>query len=70
MFYRLKSVAKRRPAWVRKDLAALVRLLAAHQRKPLIAATLPLERAAEAHELIAGARVAGKVLLTSEEDSS
>ncbi|MFI7708487.1 zinc-binding dehydrogenase [Nonomuraea sp. NPDC049480] len=69
-FYRLSSTAKRRPAWVLEDLAALVRLLEAGELKPLIAAMLPLERAAEAHELLAGARVVGKVLLTPEEESS
>ncbi|MGI5290708.1 medium chain dehydrogenase/reductase family protein [Nonomuraea polychroma] len=69
-FYRLSSIAKRRPAWVLKDLTVLVRLLAARELKPLIGAMLPLECAAEAHELVAGARVAGKVLLTPEEESS
>jgi NADPH2:quinone reductase len=40
-------------------------LLAAGQVKPVISATLPLARAAEAHRLLESGAVIGKVVLTT-----
>ena len=58
---------KRRHAdWFREDLTELFGLLADRKVKPLIAAKLPLEQAALAHEQLADGSVVGKIVLVCE----
>jgi NADPH:quinone reductase-like Zn-dependent oxidoreductase len=52
-----------RPDLYRADLTTLLRMLADGQIAPVIAARLPLERAAEAHAMLNSASVSGKIML-------
>lgn len=54
---------KSRPDLYRADLTTLLRMLAEGKIAPVIAARLPLERAAEAHALLNSASVSGKIVL-------
>jgi NADPH:quinone reductase-like Zn-dependent oxidoreductase len=54
---------KTRPDLYRADLTTLLRMLAEGKIAPVIAARLPLERAAEAHALLNSASVSGKIVL-------
>ncbi|WP_179950897.1 zinc-binding dehydrogenase [Xylanimonas oleitrophica] len=53
------------PAWFASDLTLLLELAAEERIAPRIAATLPMERAAEAHRMLARG-VEGKVILRSD----
>lgn len=61
-FYRLSVATRRHPARVRAALTTLVSELDAGRLRPLIAAHVPLDRPARAHQLADG-HVRGKVLL-------
>jgi NADPH:quinone reductase-like Zn-dependent oxidoreductase len=61
--YRIQKLAVRRPGWFREDLGRLFGLLAERRIEPLVAGRLPLEEARRAHELLADARVEGKLVL-------
>jgi NADPH:quinone reductase-like Zn-dependent oxidoreductase len=52
-----------RPDLYRSDLTTLLRMLADGRIAPLIAARLPLEKAAEAHAMLNSASVSGKIVL-------
>lgn len=52
-----------RPELYQGDLATLLGLLAEGRIAPVVAARLPLERAAEAHAMLGSASVAGKIVL-------
>jgi NADPH:quinone reductase-like Zn-dependent oxidoreductase len=52
-----------RPGLYRADLARLLEMLADGAIAPVIAARLPLERAAEAHAMLNGSSVSGKIIL-------
>jgi NADPH:quinone reductase len=54
---------KSRPDLYRADLTTLLRMLAEGKIAPVIAARLPLERAAEAHAMLNSASVSGKIVL-------
>ena len=54
-----------RPDLYRTDLATLLGMLADGKIAPVIAAKLPLERAAEAHTMLNNASVSGKIVLES-----
>jgi NADPH:quinone reductase-like Zn-dependent oxidoreductase len=54
---RLKSV------WFHEDLILLLNLLKQGKIKPIITARMPLNQAAQAHELLAGGSVKGKTVL-------
>jgi NADPH2:quinone reductase len=51
------------PALVQEAVGELLELWASGAVKPLVGATFPLERAAEAHALIEARRHVGKVVL-------
>ena len=63
VFYDIRPLAKKRPAWFREDLTTLLDLLAAGKLHPVIAARLPLNQVALAHELVERADVQGKLVL-------
>ncbi|MGH6820030.1 MAG: zinc-binding dehydrogenase, partial [Methylocella sp.] len=52
-----------RPDLYRGDLATLLGMLVEGRIAPVIAARLPLERAAEAHTMLDSASVTGKIVL-------
>ena len=62
-FYDVRALQTKHQDWFRSDLTALLALLASGQIKPVIAARLPLEEVAEAHDLVEHARVQGKLIL-------
>ena len=51
------------PDLVREAIGELLELWSSGAVKPLVGATFPLERAADAHELIEARRHVGKVVL-------
>ena len=62
--YSIGGVRQKQPAWFSEDLTALFNLLAQDKIKPVIAARMPLAEASRAHELVEGAEVQGKIVLT------
>lgn len=63
--YSIQWLKRIRPAWFRKDLAALLDLLQQQKLKPLIARRFPLAQARQAHELLGQGSVIGKIVLVS-----
>jgi len=61
--YSIQWLKRRRPAWFRQDLIALLDLLGQHRIKPLIARRFPLGEARRAHELLGEGGVTGKIVL-------
>ena len=49
--------------WFHEDLTLLLNLLKQGKIKPIIAARMPLNQAAQAHELLASGSVSGKIVL-------
>jgi NADPH:quinone reductase-like Zn-dependent oxidoreductase len=64
-FYNAWSLEKSQPTAYRNDLAGVMRLLAEGRITPPIAKTMPLERAADAQQLLEQGSVRGKVVLTT-----
>lgn len=52
-----------RPAVYRQDLAAILQLVGSGKLQPLVGATFPLSRAADAHRTLEERAVAGKIVL-------
>jgi NADPH:quinone reductase-like Zn-dependent oxidoreductase len=61
--YAITDVLRAHPEWLRTDLSELVTLYADGKIDPMIAARIPLERAAEAHRMLTGERPVGKIVL-------
>src|SRR5262249_44996 len=61
--YRIQWPKRMRPAWFRRDLAALLDLLRQQKIKPLVAQRFPLTEARHAQELLAKGGVIGKIVL-------
>lgn len=62
-FYDIFGLRTTRPDWFRDDLTALTELLARGSIAPHVSGVFPPERAAEAHALIEGGRVEGRLVL-------
>jgi NADPH2:quinone reductase len=62
--YRSAITRDRHPEWYRDDVATLFRLHAQGHLHPLIAGRLRLTEACQAHELLAGGGVQGRLVLT------
>ncbi|HEX5746285.1 MAG TPA: medium chain dehydrogenase/reductase family protein [Archangium sp.] len=62
-FYSVQRLKRRRPGWYQEDLTVLLDLLRQGKIQPIIAARLPLEEAARAHELLGRGGVTGKIVL-------
>ena len=60
--YSIQTLKKRRPDWFREDLRVLLNLLKQGKIKPIIAARMPLNEAAKAHELLEKGAVMGKIV--------
>ncbi len=63
VFYVITALRKQHPEWFKEDLAELFKLLSAHKIKPVIGKIMPLEQAAEAHDLVENYKIQGKVIL-------
>jgi len=61
--YSIQWLERRKPAWFRQDLMALLELLRQQKVKPLVAQRLPLVEARHAHELLGKGGVTGKIVL-------
>jgi NADPH:quinone reductase-like Zn-dependent oxidoreductase len=70
LFYSAWSLEKRQPRAYREDLASVLRLLADGAIEPIIAKTMPLERAAAAQRLLEEGSVAGKLVLVTYPEGS
>jgi len=60
--YSIQTLKKRRPNWFREDMRVLLNLLKQGKIKPIIAARMPLNEAAKAHELLEKGSVMGKIV--------
>lgn len=63
MTYRIAQLRDRHPDWFRDDLAELMGMLRDDVIHPVVAQRIPLTEAQRAHELLAGASSAGKIVL-------
>ena len=63
MLYSIQTLKRLKPVWFHEDLILLLNLLKQGKIKPIIAARMPLSQAAQAHELLAGGSVTGKIVL-------
>ena len=69
-FYDVVRTRDRRPGWFRRDLGALLGQLAEGALRPVVGLRLPLSRAAEAHRVLEGRAVEGKVVLVPDGGSA
>jgi NADPH2:quinone reductase len=63
MLYSIQTLKRLKPDWFHEDLLLLLNLLKQGKIKPIIAAKMPLNEAAQAHELLANGSVRGKIVL-------
>lgn len=63
MLYSIQTLKRLKPDWFHEDLILLLNLLKQGKIKPIIAAKMPLNEAAEAHELLASGSIRGKIVL-------
>lgn len=66
-FYNAWALEKKQPQAYQEDLGEVLRLLGEGDIEPVVGETLPLDRAAEAHELLQRGAVQGKIVLSSDE---
>ncbi|MFY9567123.1 MAG: medium chain dehydrogenase/reductase family protein [Nitrososphaeraceae archaeon] len=63
MLYSIQTLKRLKPDWFHEDLILLFNLLEQGKIKPIIAERMPLNRAAQSHELLAGGSATGKIVL-------
>ena len=63
MLYSIQTLKRLKQDWFHEDLTLLLNLLNQGKIKPIVAAKMPLNEAAKAHELLAGGSVEGKIVL-------
>lgn len=63
MLYSIQTLKRLKPDWFHEDLILLLDLLKQEKIKPIIAARMPLNQAAQAQELLASGSVNGKIVL-------
>jgi NADPH2:quinone reductase len=63
ILYSIQTLKRLKPDWFHEDLILLLNLLEQGKIKPIIAARMPLNQAAQAHELLAGGSITGKIVL-------
>jgi hypothetical protein len=61
--YSIQMLKRRKSEWFREDLGILLNLLKHEKIKPIIAARMPLNEAARAHELLGTGSVTDKIVL-------
>ena len=64
ILYSIQTLKRLKPDWFHEDLTLLLDLLKQGKIKPIVAARMPLNQAAQAHELLASGSVKGKIVLT------
>lgn len=62
-FYSIGAMRRKHPEWFKQDLSTLFDWLAAGKIEPVIARSLPLTDARQAHELIERGEIEGKLVL-------
>jgi len=63
ILYSIQTLKRLKPDWFHEDLTLLLDLLKQGKIKPIVAARMPLNQAAQAHELLASGSVKGKIVL-------
>jgi NADPH:quinone reductase-like Zn-dependent oxidoreductase len=63
ILYSIQTLKRLKPVWFHEDLILLFSMLKQGKIKPIVAARMPLNQAAQAHELLAGGSVNGKIVL-------
>jgi NADPH:quinone reductase len=63
ILYSIQTLKRLKQDWFHEDLTLLFNLLEQGRIKPIVAAKMPLNEAAKAHELLAGGSVQGKIVL-------
>jgi len=63
LLYSIQTLKRIKPDWFYEDLTLLLNLLEQKKIKPIVAARMPLNQAAQAHELLASGSVQGKIVL-------
>jgi NADPH2:quinone reductase len=63
MLYSIQTLKRLKQDWFHEDLTLLLNLLKQGKIKPIVAAKIPLNEAAKAHELLVGGSVEGKIIL-------
>jgi len=66
-FYSIASTMRKHHDWYREDLTKLFALLEGGQVRPIISRRMPLTNAAEAHRLLEGRGIPGKIVLLAGE---
>jgi NADPH:quinone reductase-like Zn-dependent oxidoreductase len=61
--YSIQTLKRLKPDWFHEDLTLLLNLLKQGKIKPIVAARMPLNQAAQAHELLARGSAKGKIVL-------
>lgn len=61
--YSIQTLKRRKPDWFREDLQIVFNLLKQQKIKPIISTRLPLNQAAQAHELLESGSMTGKIVL-------
>jgi NADPH:quinone reductase len=63
ILYSIQTLKRLKPDWFHEDLILLLNLLKEGKIKPIVEARMLLNQAAQAHELLAGGSVKGKIVL-------
>jgi NADPH:quinone reductase-like Zn-dependent oxidoreductase len=63
ILYSIQMLKRLKPDWFHEDLTLLLNLLKQGKIKPIVAARMPLNQAAQAQELLASGSVKGKIVL-------
>jgi NADPH:quinone reductase-like Zn-dependent oxidoreductase len=63
ILYSIQTLKRLKPVWFHEDLILLLNLLKQGKIKPIVAARMPLNQAAQAHELLASGSAKGKIVL-------
>jgi NADPH:quinone reductase-like Zn-dependent oxidoreductase len=63
ILYSIQTLKRLKPVWFHEDLILLLNLLKQGKIKPIVTARMPLNQAAQAHELLARGSVKGKIVL-------
>ena len=63
ILYSIQMLKRLKPVWFHEDLILLLNLLKEEKIKPIVAARMPLNQVAQAHELLASGSVKGKIVL-------
>src|SRR5215207_3713020 len=63
ILYSIQTLKRLKPDWFYEDLISLLNLLKQGKIKPIVAARMPLNQTAQAHELLASGSVKGKIVL-------